>query len=94
MLQQTEKSARLMWDWVPTQTLQIFEHLCTTFSRHYSSCTYVDMNAKDGFSTELCYGRQRSERFVEDLEKKNKTRNKIKPFKLITFANIASTQKV
>lgn len=73
MLRQTDKSARLIWDGVPTQTSRIFEHLYTKFSRHYSSCTYVDVNTKNGFSTELCYGGQRSERFVEDLEKKNKT---------------------
>ena len=73
MLRQTEKNARLVWDWVPAQTLQIFEHLYIQYSRRYSSCTYVDMNTKTWLSAELCYGRERSERFMEDLEKTYKT---------------------
>ena len=37
---------------------------------HYSSCTYVDVNAKNRFSAELCNGGQRAECFVEDLREK------------------------
>lgn len=59
---------------------------------HYSSCTYVNMNTENRFSAELCYGRQRSECFVEDL--REKACNKVKHFKLITLTNDASVHKV